>query len=161
VLENGFYLFDTPGMLWPRIAVEQSGYNLAASGAIGRNAFDEEEVALELIATLKRRYPDRLQARYGLTELGADDAVLEAIGLKRGAKVRGGAVQMHKAAEALLIDYRQGLLGRITLETPDEMAAWRREAAEDEARKAAEREAAQAAEKEKRSGRRKASSGEA
>ncbi|MEO6279824.1 ribosome biogenesis GTPase YlqF [Roseateles sp.] len=161
VLENGFYLFDTPGMLWPRISIEQSGYNLAASGAIGRNAFDEEEVALELITTLKRRYPEQLQARYGLTELGAEDAVLEAIGLKRGAKVRGGAVQMHKAAEALLIDYRQGLLGRITLETPDEMAAWRREAAEDEARKAAERDAAQAAEKVKRNGRRKASSGEA
>jgi ribosome biogenesis GTPase A len=161
VLENGFYLFDTPGMLWPRIAIEQSGYNLAASGAIGRNAFDEEEVALELIATLKRRYPERLQERYGLAELGADDAVLEAIGLKRGAKIRGGAVQMHKAAEAVLIDYRQGLLGRITLETPDEMAAWRREAAEDEARKADEREAAAAAEKIKRSGRRKSSSGEA
>jgi ribosome biogenesis GTPase A len=161
VLENGFYLFDTPGMLWPRISIEQSGYNLAASGAIGRNAFDEEEVALELIATLKRRYADRLQQRYGLAELGADDAVLEAIGLKRGAKVRGGGVQMHKAAEALLIDYRQGLLGRITLETPEEMAAWRRAAADDEASKAAEAEAARIADKERRSGRRAATSGDA
>ncbi len=43
--------------------------------------------------------------------LGEDDAVLEAIGIKRGAKVRGGAVQMHKAAELLLVEYRQGLLG--------------------------------------------------
>ena len=128
VLEDGFYLFDTPGMLWPRISIEQSGYHLAASGAIGRNAFDEEEVALELIAVLKRRYPERLQERYGLAELGTDDAVLEAIGIKRGAKIRGGAVQMHKAAEALLMDYRQGLLGRITLETPEEMAAWRQAA---------------------------------
>ena len=161
VLENGFYLFDTPGMLWPRIAIEQSGYHLAASGAIGRNAFDEEEVALELIAVLKRRYPERLQERYGLAELGADDAVLEAIGLKRGAKVRGGAVQMHKAAEALLIDFRQGLLGRITLETPEEMGAWRRAAADEEARKAAEAEAARLADKERRSGKRKSSSGDA
>ena len=161
VLENGFYLFDTPGMLWPRIAIEQSGYHLAASGAIGRNAFDEEEVALELIAVLKRRYPERLQQRYGLTELGADDAVLEAIGMKRGAKVRGGAVQMHKAAEALLIDYRQGLLGRITLETPEEMAAWRKAAADEEARKADEQEAARVADKVRRSGRRSAASGDA
>ena len=106
VLENGFYLFDTPGMLWPRIAIEQSGYHLAASGAIGRNAFDEAEVALELIAVLKRRYPDALRQRYGLTELGEDDAILEAIGVKRGAKVRGGAVQMHKAAEAVLMAHR-------------------------------------------------------
>ena len=161
VLEHGFYLFDTPGMLWPRIAIEQSGYNLAASGAIGRNAFDEEEVALELIATLKHRYTERLQQRYGLAELGTDDAVLEAIGLKRGAKVRGGGVQMHKAAEALLIDFRQGLLGRITLETPTEMSAWRQAAADEEARKAAEAEAARVADKERRSGKRKSSSGDA
>ncbi len=161
VLENGFYLFDTPGMLWPRISIEQSGYHLAASGAIGRNAFDEAEVALELIATLKRRYADRLQQRFGLAELGEDDAVLEAIGVKRGAKIRGGAVQLHKAAEALLMDFRGGQLGRITLETPDEMAAWRRAAAEAEERKAAEREAEKAAEKAKRSGRRQAASGDA
>jgi ribosome biogenesis GTPase A len=161
VLENGFYLFDTPGMLWPRISIVQSGYNLAASGAIGRNAFDEEEVALELIATLKRRYAERLQERFALTELGADDAVLEAIGVKRGAKIRGGAVQMHKAAEALLMDFRGGQLGRITLETPDEMAAWRRAAAEEDARKAEQAAADQAAEKEKRSGRRRAASGDA
>lgn len=161
VLENGFYLFDTPGMLWPRIAIEQSGYHLAASGAIGRNAFDEEEVALELIQVLKRRYPERLQERFGLEALGTDEAVLEAIGIKRGAKIRGGGVQMHKAAEALLVDYRQGLLGRITLETPEEITAWRRAAAEEEARKAAQREAEKAADKERRSGRRNAASGDA
>ncbi|MCE4557107.1 ribosome biogenesis GTPase YlqF [Pelomonas cellulosilytica] len=154
VLEDGFYLFDTPGMLWPRISIAQSGYHLAASGAIGRNAFDEEEVALELIAVLKGRYADRLQERFGLAELGSDDAVLEAIGVKRGAKIRGGAVQMHKAAEALLGDFRAGLLGRITLETPDEMAAWRQAAADEEARKTAELEAQKAADKLRRSGRR-------
>ena len=161
VLADGFYLYDTPGMLWPRIAIEQSGYHLAASGAIGRNAFDEAEVALEFIAVLKRHYPERLQQRYGLAELGAEDAVLEAIGLKRGAKVRGGAVQMHKAAEALLMDFRQGLLGRITLETPEEMTAWRQAAADAEARKAAEQEAARVAEKQRRSGRRQPGSGDA
>lgn len=161
VLEDGFYLFDTPGMLWPRISVEQSGYHLAASGAIGRNAFDEEEVALELIAVLKRRYPDRLKARFELAELGSEDAVLEAIGLKRGAKVRGGDVQLHKAAELLLVEYRQGLLGRITLESPEEISAWRQTAAEAQARKAAEDEAARAADKARRSGRRAAASGDA
>jgi ribosome biogenesis GTPase A len=159
VLENGFYLFDTPGMLWPRIDIEQSGYHLAASGAIGRNAFDEEEVALELIQVLKRHYPQRLQERYGLAGLGAEEAVLEAIGVKRGAKIRGGAVQMHKAAEALLADFRAGLLGRITLETPEEMAAWRQATADARAQKDAQREAEKAADKERHSGRRQASSG--
>jgi ribosome biogenesis GTPase A len=42
-LADDFYLYDTPGMLWPRITVAQSGYFLAASGAVGRNAYDDEE----------------------------------------------------------------------------------------------------------------------
>ena len=57
VLQDAFYLFDTPGVLWPRIIVAKSGYNLAASGAIGKNAFDEEEVALELLDYLRQHYP--------------------------------------------------------------------------------------------------------
>jgi ribosome biogenesis GTPase A len=74
--------------------------------------------------------------------------------------VRGGAVQMHKApspADGL----PQGLLGRITLETPAEMAAWLQAAAEEVERKAAQREAEKAADKARRSGRRAASSGDA
>jgi hypothetical protein len=67
-LADDFYLWDTPGMLWPRIIVAKSGYNLAASGAVGRNAFDEEEVALELLDYLKRALRcgpgDALQARH-------------------------------------------------------------------------------------------------
>ena len=81
VLASDFYLFDTPGMLWPRIIVEKSGYNLAASGAVGRNAFNEEEVALELLAYLKLHYPQALIDRYKLdavAELG-DEALLSEI----------------------------------------------------------------------------------
>ena len=48
-LAPDFYLYDTPGVLWPRIIVAQSGFNLAASGAIGVAAFDDETVALELL----------------------------------------------------------------------------------------------------------------
>src|SRR5512139_4093373 len=87
VLEDGFYLFDTPGMLWPRIIVAQSGYNLAASGAVGRNAFDDQEVALELLDYLKPHYPELLAARYALKDVAAleSDALLQAIGRSRGA----------------------------------------------------------------------------
>jgi ribosome biogenesis GTPase A len=153
VLENGFYLFDTPGMLWPKIAVPQCGYNLAASGAIGRNAFDEEEVALELLQVLRRHYPERLSQRYNLTELGGSDVeLLTAIGAKRGAREKGGSVNLHKAGELLLSEFRQGLLGRITLETPEEIIAWRQAAADEEARREADRQAAREAEKIKRSG---------
>jgi ribosome biogenesis GTPase A len=126
VLASDFYLFDTPGMLWPRIIVEKSGYNLAASGAVGRNAFNEEEVALELLAYLKLHYPQALIDRYKLdavAELG-DEALLSEIGRKRGALQSGGRINLQKAAEVVVYDFRAGNLGRVTLETPDEFAVW-------------------------------------
>ena len=125
-LVPGFYLFDTPGVLWPRIIVAQSGFNLAASGAIGRNAFDEEEVALELLAYLKQHYAAPLQARYTLADVASmtDEELLTAIGRKRGALQSGNRVNLQKAAEIAIYDFRAAALGRITLETPDEFAQW-------------------------------------
>jgi ribosome biogenesis GTPase A len=128
-LANDFYLFDTPGMLWPKITVEQSGYLLAASGAVGRNAYDEEEVALELAKRLQGPYAAQLAARFRLDDVAAiptlhDDVLLADIGRKRGAVVSGGRVNMQKAAEILLNDFRSGVLGRITLETPAEFEQW-------------------------------------
>ncbi len=127
VLADDFYLYDTPGMLWPRITVEQSGYHLAASGAVGRNAYDDEEVALELLATLRGRYADRLQARYQVRDdfaSVADEVLLADVGRKRGGLMSGGRVNMQKAAELAIADFRSGALGRLTLETPDAFAAW-------------------------------------
>ena len=126
MLASDFQLFDTPGMLWPRITVEQSGYHLAASGGIGRNAYDEEEVALALLATVRARHGDRLQARYKLDGSAAlsDEALLAEIGRKRGGLLAGGQVNLQKAAEIAINDFRTGAWGRITLETPDEFARW-------------------------------------
>ncbi|MDD4944582.1 ribosome biogenesis GTPase YlqF [Rhodoferax sp.] len=126
VLAPDFYLYDTPGMLWPRIIVAKSGYNLAASGAVGRNAFDEQEVALELLDTLKTHYPQRLQARYKLDDVAqmTDEQLLKAIGAKRGALRSGQHIDMQKAAEIAIYDFRANALGRITLESPEEFAQW-------------------------------------
>ncbi|MCB1974624.1 MAG: ribosome biogenesis GTPase YlqF [Burkholderiaceae bacterium] len=130
-LADDFYLWDTPGMLWPRISVVESGYNLAASGAVGRNAYDEELVALELLRRLQQHYAPLLEARYKLgLPSGAmagmpDDELLEAIGRKRGAVMAGGRVNLQKAAEIVMTDFRTAILGRITLETPEDFEAWR------------------------------------
>lgn len=129
-LADDFYLFDTPGMLWPRIVVPESGFNLAASGAVGRNAYDDQEVALELLARVKLPYAPLLEARYrlGLSDdaMAAlhDDELLEAIGRKRGALAGRGTVNLQKAAELVIADFRSGALGRITLETPEEFGRW-------------------------------------
>ena len=126
VLADGFYLWDTPGMLWPRIIVAKSGYNLAASGAIGRNAFEEEEVALELLHYLIPNYPELLEARYKVTLTPGitDEQLLEEIGRKRGAVLAKGRINLQKAAEIVIYEFRAGTPGRITLETPQEFALW-------------------------------------
>jgi ribosome biogenesis GTPase A len=144
-LASDAYMFDTPGMLWPRISVPESGTLLAASGAVGRNAYDEQEVAMDLLAVLQRHYTDRVEARWKLSGTAAmtSDAVLEALCRQRGLVQSGGKLNLQKAAEVVLTDFRNGLLGRITLETPDEFAAWVAAGVQsDEAR--AERKAAQA-----------------
>jgi ribosome biogenesis GTPase A len=125
-LADDFYLWDTPGMLWPRIIVAKSGYNLAASGAIGRNAFDEEEVALELIGYLQGHYAGLVETRFKLDPIAGlrDEEVLEAIGRKRGALLGKGRVNLQKAAEVVLHEFRSGSIGRITLETPEEFVQW-------------------------------------
>jgi len=122
-LADDFYLYDTPGVLWPRIIVEQSGFNLAASGAIGVNAFDEETVALELLNYLIPHYPNELKQRYTLDDVAShtDEDMLEAIGRKRGAVQSGGRINLTKAAHIVIHDFRTAALGRVTLERPSSL----------------------------------------
>jgi ribosome biogenesis GTPase A len=125
-LAKDFYLFDTPGMLWPRIIVVESGYNLAASGAIGRNAYEDDDVALELLRYLKLNYPAMLKERYKIDDPASKEDIdlLEAVGRKRGALLGGKRVDLQKSAEIVIHDFRSATLGRITLETPKEFLQW-------------------------------------
>ena len=142
-LADDFYLYDTPGVLWPRIIVEKSGYNLAASGAIGVNAFDDEEVALELLNYLIEHYPGAITARYKIENVSehTDETLLEAVARYRGAIQSGGRVNTTKAAEIVIHDFRSAALGRLTLETPDQFAAWLASGLKADADRAAKKEA--------------------
>jgi ribosome biogenesis GTPase A len=120
-------LTDTPGMMWPKIAHDSDGYMLAASHAIGVNAVLEEEVATWLAGVLLQRYPAPLAARYDFALEGMDAVgVIETVARKRGCISKGrhaGELDMEKASIILLQDYRSGILGRISLETPTTRAA--------------------------------------
>lgn len=119
VLNDHMTLIDTPGMLWPKIEHERDGLMLAASHAVGRNAVIDEEVATFLGGSLVENYPTLLQARYGCALDGLDGVgVIEAIAKRRGYRLKGGEADLEKAALTLLQDYRDGSLGRISLETP-------------------------------------------
>ena len=119
-------LTDTPGLMWPKIEHDSDGMMLAASHAIGRNAIVDEEVAIFLAGILLARYPAQLTSRYGCKIEGLDAAgVVEAVARRRGCilKGRGGALDMERASLILLQDYRDGALGRISLETPESRQA--------------------------------------
>jgi ribosome biogenesis GTPase A len=118
-LGNNMVLTDTPGMLWPKIVHPSDGLMLAASHAIGTNALIEEEVATFLADQLLTRYAPLIGSRYGFPIEGIDGvSVIEGVALRRGFRLKGGGVDLEKAAHIFLQDYRSGALGRISLETP-------------------------------------------
>jgi ribosome biogenesis GTPase A len=119
-LNEQMSITDTPGMMWPKIKYESDGYMLAASHAIGRNAVIDEDVARFLADLLLEKYQALLTARYKIdvSEMDGVD-LLEGIAKRRGYRLKGGEADMEKTAMALLVDYRSGALGRVSLETPE------------------------------------------
>lgn len=121
---NQVILFDTPGMLWPNIENKNSGYRLAVTGAIKDTALKHEQVADFAADYLLQSYPDLLKTRFQLEQLPpSSEALLDAIGRKRGCLRSGGRVDTDKAAKILLTELRTGTLGRISLETPAMMSS--------------------------------------
>ena len=122
-------LTDTPGLMWPRIEHPSDGLMLAASHMIGVKAYHESEVAIYLGEVLLARYPQALAARYNFNATAQSDgvSVVEAVAVRRGYRLKGAELDFEKAAITLLTDYRGGLLGRVSLETPDSSNAVRTE----------------------------------
>ena len=120
-LSDGLDLLDTPGILWPKFEDEEVGINLALTGAIRDQVVDVEELSIILLDKLKELYPDYLMKRYNLDSLECENTVelLDTIGKKRGCILRGGVVDYARVAPILLDEFRGGIIGNITLETPE------------------------------------------
>jgi len=118
-LANGVVISDNPGLLWPKIMDPRVGLRLAFAGAISEAAIDYELVARYGASLLLKHYTSQIQARYKLTSLPAtgDDLLLE-IGRRRGCLKNGGIVDLHKAADVIIHDFRGGAIGKISLEIP-------------------------------------------
>lgn len=111
---------DTPGILWPKIENPQSGYRLAASGAIRDTAIEIDDIAAYLCGYLIEQYPEQVLARFELTALPATEfELLEHIGVLRGCLRSGGRVDVVKASALIVNEFRAGTLGALSLETPD------------------------------------------
>ena len=122
-VDQGLLLLDTPGILWPKFEDPEVGMRLAYTGAVKEDVIDTETLACHFIALLAKYYPQTLSERYKFeAPEGADGYdLLQLAGKKRGYLVSGGEVNTERMAKALMDDYRSGKLGKLTLESPEDM----------------------------------------
>ena len=118
-LSHDMVLVDTPGFLWHKLSPKECGYRLAISGAVKDAVVDQVEIAQFALAYFSKQYPFALKNRYGLSDLSNEPMeMLNLIGAKRGCMLKGGTVDIQKAAEIVIREYRAGKLGAMSLERP-------------------------------------------
>lgn len=117
-INKSLELLDTPGILWPKFEDQQVGARLAMVGSIKDEILNLEELSLELLKYLHRDYPGLLKARYEIEESPEPLTMLEQIASNRKCIQKGGELDYGKAAGILLEEFRNGKIGRITLEKP-------------------------------------------
>ena len=117
-LNKSVELLDTPGILWPKFEDQEVGLKLAFIGSIKDEILQTEELAAELIKFLNRAYPGVLEEKYSIPSTEDAFDCLRNIAESRHCLVRGNEFDTEKAASILLDDFRDGRLGRITLEKP-------------------------------------------
>lgn len=118
-LNKTLELLDTPGILWPKFEDQKVGLRLAFIGSMKDENLNIEELALELIEFFIQQYPGSLHARYGVSEEQKAVEILEEIAKNRHFLQKGETPDILKAANVLLDEFRNGKLGRITLEFPE------------------------------------------
>jgi len=119
---QGFDMMDMPGVLWPKFDNRIVAENLAISGAIKNDVFDIETVALALVTRLRGSYPELLAQRYKLddaSDFGGMTAleIYEAAARNRGMLLKGGDIDYERFAKTILDEYRNGKIGKITIDT--------------------------------------------
>ena len=117
-LSKEIELLDTPGILWPRFEDQAVGLKLAFIGSIKDEVLQTEELAAELIRFLAANYPGVLENKYTITAAPDPYVMLGRIAESRHCLVRGNELDTEKAAMLLMDDFREGKLGRLTLEYP-------------------------------------------
>lgn len=124
-------LLDTPGVLWPKFESQEVALNLAFTGTIKEDILQRTEIAYELIKFLLKNYKKKICQRYWITEEYIDNTlnkeqpenfniyeIMLEIGRKRGCIISGGNIDEEKTARIILDEFKNGKLGKITLESP-------------------------------------------
>ncbi len=117
-LNKSVELLDTPGILWPKFEDQQVGLNLAFIGSIKDELYNIYELSLLLLDYLIKNYPDAVAEFYDIENSDSNNELLERIAIKRGCLKSGAEYDLDKAAKCLVDDFRNGRIGKISLEVP-------------------------------------------
>ena len=122
-------MLDTPGVLWPKFQSEEVALNLAFTGTIKEDVLQKTEIAYQLVKFLIEKEREKLCKRYGIAEKYIEDTlkqeqpenfniyeIMLEIGRKRGCIISGGNIDEEKTARIILDEFKNGKLGKITLE---------------------------------------------
>ena len=116
-------LLDTPGILWPKFEDKITAEHLAFIGSIRDEVIEKRELAIKFVGELEENYSGLLAGYYGFDDIdkNGDDIsfamqIIEAVAEKRALIKKGGELDTDKAAILLLDDFKNGRLGKITLE---------------------------------------------
>lgn len=118
-LNKNVELLDTPGILWPKFEDQTVGLRLAFIGSIKDELSNQYELCLLLMEYLRDNYPSVLAEAYQIEQEENDIKLLESIAKRRGCLKTGGELDLDKAANYVIDDFRNGRLGNISLERPD------------------------------------------
>ncbi|NLJ97737.1 MAG: ribosome biogenesis GTPase YlqF [Tissierellia bacterium] len=120
-IKGNLELLDTPGILWPKFEDEDIGLNLAFTGAIKDELLDVETLAIKLVEKLNKISTSFIERRYNI-DVGNKSSyeLINDIGKKRGCVIKGGEIDFTKTSNLILDEYRKGLIGKITLELPND-----------------------------------------
>ena len=122
-------LLDTPGVLWPKFESQEVGLHLAFTGSIKEDILQKTEIAYEVIKFMLDDYRNNLVNRYGISNEKIDEIlsqeqpenfniyeIMLEIGKKRGCVVSGGNIDDEKVSKIILDEFKNGKLGKITIE---------------------------------------------
>lgn len=123
-LANGIDLLDMPGVLWPKFDDPLVGEKLAFIGSVKDDVIDVEYMAMRLLYVFNKQYPEGMLNRYKISKEDTEGLepfdLLTLVGKKRGMLISGGEINTERAAITVMDEYRRGLLGKVTLELPEE-----------------------------------------
>ncbi len=122
-IDTGLELLDTPGILWPKFDNQTVGENLAFTGAVKDDVIDRETLASNLMLRLRDMCPQKLAERYKIIPETDKDGftLLSEAARKRGFLLQGGHLDTERMAAVVLDEFRDGRLGRVSLEIPPQM----------------------------------------